>query len=106
MGSEGVTQHMRAEWFRDAELLAQLRTGDADPACHHGLVRPSSGEEPVLGLAPPPIDAQDLQQAERRHYLARELAIALADVDDHPLAVDVGDLQIESFLTTKSGTVV
>jgi hypothetical protein len=27
-------------------------------------------------------------------------------VDDHPLAVDVGDLQVESFLTAKASAVV
>ena len=47
-----------------------------------------------------------LQQLRRQHHLARELALALADVDDHPLAVDVGDLQIERFLTAKPGAVV
>jgi hypothetical protein len=37
-----VPQHMRAERFRDAQLLAHLRTSDAHPACHHGLIGPSS----------------------------------------------------------------
>ena len=62
MGSEGVSQNVGAERFRDAQLLAQLRAGDAHPACHHGLVWPSSGKEPVLGLPPAPVKAQQLQQ--------------------------------------------
>ena len=35
-----------------------------------------------------------------------KLALALADVDDHPLAVDIGDLQVQRFLTAKPGAVV
>jgi hypothetical protein len=95
-----------AERFRDAQLLAQLRAGDAYPACHHGLVWPSSGKEPVLGLAPAPVKAQQLQQLRRQHDLAGKLALALADADDHPLAVDIGDLQVQRFLTAKPGAVV
>ena len=63
-------------------------------------------KEPVLGLPSAPVRAQDLQQLPRQHRLARELALALADMDDHPLAVDVGDLKIERLLTTQACAVV
>ena len=65
-----------------------------------------AGKEPVLGLAPAPVHTQDLQQLRRQHHLARELALAFADMDHHPLAVDVGDLQIQRFLTAQAGAVV
>src|SRR5713101_7386718 len=99
-----MSKHMRAQRLGDAELLAQLLTGDTHCVLKQGRVRPLSGKEPVLGLAPPPIEAQYLQQLGRQHHLARELALALADMDDHPLAVNVDNLQIESFLTAKPGT--
>jgi len=83
-----MSQYMRAQWLGDAELVAQLLTGDTHCVLKQGMVWPLSGEEPVLGLAPLPIDAQQLQQLGRQHDLARELALALADVNDHPLAVD------------------
>jgi len=40
------------------------------------------------------------------HHLARELALTFANVDDHPLAVDVGDLEIERLLTAEARAVV
>jgi hypothetical protein len=75
-------------------------------ACHHGLIGPSSGKEPVLRLAPAPVQAQQPQQPGRKRDLARKLALALADVDDHALAVDIGDLQVQCFLTAKPGALV
>jgi hypothetical protein len=105
MGGEGVAQYVGAERFSDAKLLAQLLTGDAGPVCNHGPVRPPSRKKPLLGLTPAPVQTQNLQQLRRQHDLARKLALALADVDDHPLAVDIGDLQVQSFLT-QTGAVV
>src|SRR5260370_15711367 len=93
---EGVSEYMRAQRLGDAELLAQLLTGDPHCVLKQGMVRPLSGEEPVLGLAPSPVKAQQIEKLGRQHDLARELALALADVNDHPLAVDVGYLQVES----------
>src|SRR5438270_14083440 len=83
MCRKGVTQHVRAKRLSDAELLAQLLTRDTYCVLKQGMVRPLSGEKPVLGLAPLPIDAQQLQQLGRQHHLARKLALALADVDDY-----------------------
>jgi hypothetical protein len=79
-----------------------IRTPDA----YIGPVRPFSGKEPVLRLPPTPVSAQQLQQLGREHDLTWIASLALADVDDHPLAVNVSDLQIEGFLATQPGTVV
>ena len=38
--------------------------------------------------------------------MAWKLALAFADMDDHPLAVDVGDLQIQRFLAAQARAVV
>ena len=72
---------------------------------HIGWLGSPSGKEPVLGLAPTPVDTQQLQQLGREHDLAREVSLAGADVDDHALAVDVGDFQIQGFLAAQSGAV-
>lgn len=104
MGSEGVPQHMRAERLPDTQLLAQLLTDNTRWCSLQLLSCAPAGKEPVLGLAPSPVVAQNLQQLRRQHHLARELA--LANVDDHPLAVDVGDLTIERLLTAETCTVV
>ena len=106
VGCERMSKHMRTQRLGDTQLLAQLLTGDPDRVLKQGPVRPLSGKEPLLGLAPSPIEAQQFKQLGRQHDLARELALALANVDDHPLAVDVGDLQVQCFLTAKPGAVV
>jgi hypothetical protein len=87
-------------------LLAQLLTSHTHRVGLQGLTRFLSGKEPIGGLAPAPVEAQQLQQSGRQHDLARELALALTDVDDHPLAVNIGDLQIQRFLTAKPCAVV
>src|ERR1700742_479264 len=84
---EGVAQNMWAERLANAQLLAQLLAGDTNSVRLERLPRSFPLKEPVLGLAPAPVDAQDLQQLRRQHHLARKLALAFADVNDHPLAV-------------------
>ena len=62
-----------------------------------------AGEEPRLGPAHAPPVAQDLQQLGRQHHVAVLLAFALLDADDHPLAVDVGGLQMNRFRDAQAG---
>src|SRR5271169_461771 len=76
VGGKGVAQHMRAERLDHAQLSAQLLADQADPGSIHRLVRYPSGKEPVLGLAPTPVDTQQLQQLGREHDLAREVSLA------------------------------
>ena len=52
-----------------------------------------SGEEAVAGPDGLPVVAEDLQQPRREHDVAILLPLALADADDHALAVDVVDAQ-------------
>src|SRR5208337_3370735 len=97
--------HMRAERLDHAQLAAQFLADYADPGGIHRLVRYPSGKEPVLGLAPAPVDTEQLQQLGREHDLAREVSLACADVDDHARAVDIADLQTQGFLAAQSSTV-
>ena len=58
-----------------------------------GRSGPAPGKRIVAGPDRFPIVAKDLQQPRREHDVAILLALALADADDHALAVDVGDAQ-------------
>src|SRR5450756_2719836 len=93
---------MRAKGLLDPQLRAQLLADNTNRVRLQLLASVPAGKEPVLGLASAPVRAQDLQQLRRQHHLTRELALALANMDDHPLAVDVGDLKIERFLTAQA----
>ena len=76
-----------------------------DGAGVHRPVGPHSGKEPVLGLVLVPVGTEPLQQLGRKHHLTRMPAFAFANVDDHPLAVDVGDFQIQGFLNAQASPV-
>ena len=79
-------------------------------ACHTDFaVKGRSGicarEEPVFRLDHLPVLAEDREQSGREHHLAVFVPFALADADDHPTAIDVGDLQGHDLRDTKSGGV-
>ena len=50
-----------------------------------------------------PVGAEDLQQPRGEHDVAILPALALADADDHALAVDVGGLQLGDFGDAQAG---
>ena len=58
-----------------------------------GAARDVAGEEPVGRPGGLPVLAEQGQQPRREHHVAVLAALALADADDHPLAVDVVDAQ-------------
>src|ERR1035438_3246178 len=64
-----------------------------------------AGEEPLLGLAPEsaPVDAQFFEQLRAEHDIAVLAALAFPDMDHHPLAVDVADLQVGRFRAACAG---
>jgi hypothetical protein len=54
---------------------------------------PITGEEPSFGLQSAPVLAQSFQQDGTEHNVPILTALATLDVDDHPLTIDVADLQ-------------
>ena len=59
-------------------------------------------KQPVRWLVPEPapIDAQRVEQLRAEHDIAVLTTFAAADMDDHPLAVDIADLQVRHFCAT------
>src|ERR1035441_9012930 len=70
-----------------------------------GCVPAVAGEEPLLRLAPEsaPVGAQFFEQLRAEHDTAVLAALALPDMDHHPLAVDVADLQVGRFCAACAG---
>src|SRR5258708_35047733 len=55
-----------------------------------------AGKQPVRGLASEsaPVHAQRIQQSWAQHHIAVLASLAIADVNDHPLTVDVAGLKV------------
>jgi hypothetical protein len=68
---------------------------------------PVPGKLPVGGLAPQPapVDTQCLEQLRTEHDIPVLASPAAPDRNDHPLAVDIADLQMCHFCTTCAGGV-
>ena len=64
---------------------------------------PGNSQEARAGAAP--VRAQDRQQLRREHDVAVAPALALADVDGHPGAVDVADLEPDGLGDAQAGGV-
>src|SRR5713101_1717687 len=61
-----------------------------------------AGKQPVRGLVPEPapIDAQRIEQLRAEHDIAVLASLASPNMNDHPLAVDIADLQVRHFCAT------
>src|SRR5450631_242074 len=70
-----------------------------------GCVPAVAGKEPLFRLAPEsaPVGAQSFEQLGAEHDIAVLAALALPDMNHHPLAVDVADLQVGRFCAACAG---
>jgi integrase/recombinase XerD len=64
----------------------------------------AAGEQPIGGLAfqPAPVDAQRLEQLRAEHDIAILAPLASPNMNDHPLAVDVADLEARHFCAPRA----
>src|ERR1700758_1491272 len=64
-----------------------------------------AGKEPLLRLASEaaPVDAQRIEQLRAEHDIAVLGSLASPDMNHHPLAVDVSDLQVGRFRAACAG---
>src|ERR1035438_9121539 len=70
-----------------------------------GCVPAVAGKEPLLRFAAEaaPVDTQFFEQLRAEHDIAVLAALALPDMNNHPLAVDVADLQVGRFCAACTG---
>src|SRR3954447_4859109 len=59
-------------------------------------------KQPQTGPRPPPVGAQNAEQAWRQHRITVSAAFSVFDVDQHPRAVDGGDLQARNLADPQS----
>ena len=62
-----------------------------------------AGEEDLARPNSSPVGAENEQEPRREHDVAILSALAIADADDHSLAVDVGDLQLGDLGDAQAG---
>jgi hypothetical protein len=109
VGRIAVPQRVRRDVLGDAGLLGGLPTGFPGCLGGDGDVRPpvphGAGKQIRLGLHPAPINAKRLQEFLAQRHIAITIAFAVADVDHHAFAVDIGDLQAAQFRATHASGV-
>src|SRR5262245_59136312 len=100
MGGEAVAERVWRHILLDPGRLCGGTAGAIELACGHRLGRIAAGKQPALRPCRPPPGAQQFEQAGREHHIAILMAFALLHTDDHPLAVDVTDLERNDFGST------
>src|SRR6267378_4036245 len=105
MGGEAVPQGVQGDAPVDLRYLGGGVTGAIELARGHRLRRVAAREQPTLRLRRLPPGPQQVEQARREHDVTVLAAFALLHADDHPLAVDVGDLERDDFGGAQAGAV-
>src|SRR5215210_2966522 len=93
MSGKTVPERVGRDGLADPRLAPCSPAGGlqgADADWRAGLL---ARKQPQTGPRPPPISAKNAQQARRQHRITVSAAFAVLDVDQHPRAVDRGDLQ-------------
>src|SRR6266478_1572923 len=90
-----------------AGALRGLLTGAPENLGRDRMTRrmpPTAGKQPVGGLAPKPapVDAKGIEQLRAEHEIAILASLASPNMNDHPLAVDVADLEVRHFCATRA----
>ena len=93
VSGEAVPQGIQRDALVDLRHLGGGVTGTIELARGHRLRRIAAGEQPAPRPRHLPPGSQQVEQVWREHDVTVLAAFALLDVDDHALAVDVGDLE-------------
>ena len=109
MGRPTVAERMRGDSFADASPTRGLATCNPDRLVRNGLFRSAPGiaawKQVGLGLAPTPVFPQSFQQRRTQRQVTIFAALAFHHADDHPLAIDVADLETREFGASHAGSV-
>jgi hypothetical protein len=97
MGGESVTKEMGINGLGQLGGLPGFFACEGNPVTGDRLSEAVARKEPGLELIELPITAEEWQEVGRQHDQTIAFALALADVDHHPLRVDVGALEVTEF---------
>ena len=93
MSGEAVPQRVNRDALAQSGFPSGPLADLVDGVNRDGPLEQSAGEEVLAGPHSYPVSAEHLQQPGREHDVAILAALALANADDHPLAVDILDAQ-------------
>ena len=107
---EAVTEHVGIHLLLNPGAAGGILAGVARGLRIHGLIAtvPAiSGKQPDTGFfaQPPPVCAEFFEQDGTKHHVAILATFAALDVDHHPLAIDVADLQASQLGVANAGGV-
>src|ERR1017187_2799714 len=109
MRGETVPERVRRYVLLNTGLLGCVGDSIPDDLLRDGHICPPvlhcAWKQKGLWLHPAPILAQGLQQLRGQHDVTVSAALALADMNDHPFAVDVGDLQATQLGSSQPGCI-
>ncbi len=105
MRGERMSQGMRCYRLPDATSLACESADSRDGALRDGVSGNITGKQPATGVSVLPVRSEDLEQTRREHDVAILAVLALVHTDDHALAVDVRDFQVDDFRHAQAGCV-
>ena len=103
VGGETVAHGVSGDPLVQPGGLAGTLANLVDAPGSNGLAGNGAREENALWADSFPIGAKDLQQPWRKHDVTILPTLALADSDNHALAVDVGGLQLGDFRDAQAG---
>ena len=105
MRGERVTQRVRCYWLLDPAALTCKLACLADGITADGVSGNVAWKQPLARVGVVPVGSQDLEQPRREHHVPVLAILALAHTDDHALAVNVGDRQVDDFRHPQAGCV-
>ena len=94
MRGEAVPQRVQRCGFADPGHVFGRGEGAVELPRRDRVDPGFAGKQPALRPRLAPVGAQELQQPGRQHDLAVLLPLALFDMDQHPVTVDVADLEV------------
>jgi len=98
-----VPQHVRCDAFVKTGMACCFGAGIPDSLGGEMIIATRgspTGKKPGLWFLPPPVLAQCFQQLRAQRHVAVLAALALADVNDHALAVDILHAQPHQFASS------
>src|ERR1017187_1184765 len=89
----------------DTGIPRGLATGQKNGLRGDWTVGPATGEEPFRGALPPPVSGEYFAERRRQHVLPVLAALAAANRDDFPAAIDVANFQVRNFRHPQTGSI-
>ena len=105
MRGKAVAQGVQRGGLVDPSHMLGGREGSIQLAWRQGHDLGFAGKQPALRARFSPIISQQIKQPRREHCFAIFVVLALIHMDQHPVTVDVRDLEIADFRCPQTSTI-